>query len=117
MYELCCILYIAPKETDCAYDAWEFCKSNTHSIEIAYKNEEDQEEIITKVHFNVGLKVRTHSIIWKSLHCSFIIQVDIKEELKDTVKYQVERGTHADKMRDFHEWMDAVKRDTLHHVR
>ncbi len=43
-------------------------------------------------------------------------QVEIKDELRDTVKYQVDRSTHGDKMRDFHEWMDAVKRDTLHRV-
>ena len=42
--------------------------------------------------------------------------MEIKEELRDTVKYQVDRSTHGDKMRDFHEWMNAVKRDTLHRV-
>ena len=32
------------------------------------------------------------------------------------VKYQVDRSTHSDKMRDFHDWMEAVKKDTLHRV-
>ena len=35
----------------------------------------------------------------------------------DTLKYQVDRSTHGDKMRDFHEWMKAVKKDTLYRVR
>lgn len=40
----------------------------------------------------------------------------INDQLKDKVKLTVDRSTHASKLRDFHEWMDAVKKDTLHHV-
>lgn len=40
------------------FKAWEFCKGkNSHCIEVVYKDEEDQEEIISKVYFNVDLKV------------------------------------------------------------
>ena len=45
-----------------------------------------------------------------------ILQSDIQEELRDTIKFAVDRSTHADKLRDFHEWMAAVKKDTIHHV-
>ena len=45
-----------------------------------------------------------------------LLQVEIREELSDVVKYEVDRSTHDDKIRDFHEWMKAVKKDTLHHV-
>ena len=44
------------------------------------------------------------------------LQVKIREHLSDTVKYEVDRSTQDDKLRDFHEWMKAVKKDTLHHV-
>ena len=48
---------------------------------------------------------------------SLFKQSDIREQLKDTVKFQVDRSTHGDKLRDYHEWMTAIKKDTLHHVR
>ena len=32
------------------------------------------------------------------------------------MKLAVDRSTHASKLRDFREWMDAVKKDTLHRV-
>ena len=44
------------------------------------------------------------------------LQTEIKEHLRDTVKYQVDRTTHSEKLRDFHEWIKAVKKDTLHYV-
>ena len=48
--------------------------------------------------------------------CTILFQVEIRKELSDVVKYEVDRSTHDDKLRDFHEWMKAVKKDTLHHV-
>ena len=32
------------------------------------------------------------------------------------MKLAVDRSTHASKLRDFREWMDAVKKDALHRV-
>ena len=50
-----------PTESDAGViQAWEFCSinENTCCIEVVYKDEEYQEEALTKVHFNVGLRVR-----------------------------------------------------------
>lgn len=35
----------------------------------------------------------------------------------EKVKWQVNRDSAEDKLRDFLEWMYALKKDTLHHVR
>ena len=51
-----------------------------------------------------------------SVHYLLTMQSNIREQLRDTVKFQVDRSTHGDKLRDFHEWMVAIKKDTLHHV-
>ena len=44
-------------------------------------------------------------------------QNDLREEVMEKVKWQVNRDSAEDKLRDFLEWMYAVKKDTLHHVR
>ncbi len=52
--------FVVPISSDVgAYEAWKFCKinENTRTIEVVYKGDDD-EEILTKVHFNVNLKVR-----------------------------------------------------------
>lgn len=46
----------------------------------------------------------------------YYYQYEINDQLKDQVKLAVDRSTHASKLRDFREWMDAVKKDTLHRV-
>ena len=50
------------------------------------------------------------------MHLLLTMQYEINDQLKDKVKLAVDRSTHASKLRDFHEWMDAVKKDTLHRV-
>ncbi len=46
-------------------DAWNYCDDdkNYHCVEIAYKDEDEQEDIVTKVYFNVDLKVNELIII------------------------------------------------------
>ena len=44
------------------------------------------------------------------------LQNDLREEVVEKVKWQVNRDSAEDKLRDFLEWMYAVKKDTLHHV-
>ena len=44
-------------------------------------------------------------------------QNDLREEVMEKVKWQVNRDSAEDKLRDFLEWMYAVKKDTIHHVR
>ena len=43
-------------------------------------------------------------------------QNDLREEVVEKVKWQVNRDSAEDKLRDFLEWMYAVKKDTIHHV-
>ena len=43
-------------------------------------------------------------------------QNDLREEVVEKVKWQVNRDSAEDKLRDFLEWMYALKKDTLHHV-
>ncbi len=40
-------------------EAWDFCEENASSIEIVYKEEGSKEGILTKIYFNVDLKVPT----------------------------------------------------------
>ena len=47
----------------------------------------------------------------------FIPQNELREEVIENVKWNVNRDSPEDKLRDFLEWMFAVKRDTIHHVR
>ena len=35
----------------------------------------------------------------------------------ETVKWRVNRDSHEDRLRDFLDWMEAVKKDTIHTVR
>ena len=38
--------------------AWDFCVEKSRSIEIVYRDEEDlDEEVLTRVHFNVNIEV------------------------------------------------------------
>ena len=37
--------------------------------------------------------------------------------MREKVKWQVNRATPEDKLRDFLKWMVAIKKDTEHHVR
>ena len=45
-----------------------------------------------------------------------LLQNELREEVVKKVKWQVNRDSAEDKLRDFLEWMYAVKKDTLHHV-
>ena len=44
------------------------------------------------------------------------MQYELREEVIEKVKWNVNRDSPEDKLRDFLEWMKAVKRDTIHHV-
>ena len=37
--------------------AWDFCASKARSIEIVYKDDEVEEEVLARVHFNVNVDV------------------------------------------------------------
>ena len=45
------------------------------------------------------------------------VQHALREEVKERVKWMVNRDSAEDKTRDFLEWTKAVKNDTLHNVR
>ena len=43
--------------------AWEYCKTNSKSVEILYENEDNQ-KILAKVHFRFYPEVRNHIAIF-----------------------------------------------------
>jgi len=43
-------------------------------------------------------------------------QNKFREDLVERVKWNVNRDSPEDKLRDFLDWMKAVKKETLHHV-
>ena len=49
--------------------------------------------------------------------CMAPSQNDLREEVVEKVKWQVNRDSAEDKLRDFLEWIYALKKDTQHHVR
>jgi inositol 1,4,5-triphosphate receptor type 1 len=76
--------------------AFHYCQVRSKSIEINYENM-DGDKILTKVNFQLDPKN------------------NLREEVVEKVKWQVNRDSAEDKLRDFLEWMYAVKKDTLHH--
>ena len=44
------------------------------------------------------------------------MQHELREEVVEKVKWSVNRDSPEDKLRDYLEWMKAVKRDTMYHV-
>ena len=43
-------------------------------------------------------------------------QNELREEVIEKVKWNVDRDSAESKQRDFLDWMLAVKKDTVHHV-
>ena len=43
-------------------------------------------------------------------------QNKFREDLVERVKWNVNRDSPEDKLRDFMDWMKAIKKETLHHV-
>ncbi len=52
-----CTLYIAAPTEKCILKAWDFCKEKSRSIEVVYRDEDLEEEVLTRVHFNVNIEV------------------------------------------------------------
>ena len=90
--EGCRIIPQEQDEQESVMEAWEYCKTNSKSIEITYITE-DNVHILNKVHFK-SLKSRT-----------------ITEEVREKVKEGVNRDSAEDKRRDFLDWFKAVKVD------
>ena len=44
------------------------------------------------------------------------VQHELREAVIEKVKWNVNRDSPEDKLRDYLEWMKAVKHDTMHHV-
>ncbi len=54
-------LLIEPTE-ESILKVWDFCVENSRSIEVVYRDEDSEEEVLTRVHFNVNIKVREFSV-------------------------------------------------------
>ena len=118
-----------PKDDTTLCKAFQFCRVSSKSIEVLYENM-DGEKILTKVNFQlnpvvrpgVGLMIGRGQILCVYVHpymcmCVAPSQNDLREEVVEKVKWQVNRDSAENKLRDFLEWMYAVKKDTRHHVR
>ena len=108
------------KETDTEserdfYDAWEYCKDQTRSIEVLYKNDQDQ-NVLAKVHFRVYDTVSCTQCTLNGIYNYIPLQDKLPEELKEEIKYQVNRDSPEDKARDFLHWMKAAKKEINHLV-
>lgn len=110
------------KNDDNLQKAWEHCKTKSKSIEVFYKNEEEDKKILAKVHFRLYSSVSVHSEIMKCsnihvcIYLSMLQQDELPDELIEKIKYQVNRDSPEDKNRDFLNWMKAAKKQILHLV-
>ena len=48
---------------------------------------------------------------------TIVFQHELREEVIEKVKWNINRESPEDKLRDLLQWMKAVKRDTIHSVR
>ena len=48
---------------------------------------------------------------------TLVFQHELREEVIEKVKWNINRDSPEDKLRDLLQWMKAVKRDTIHSVR
>ena len=72
--------------------AWNYCSNHSKSVEITYITE-DNVQILNKVHF-------------QSLDSG-----TLSEDVRETVKWDINRESAEDKLRDFLDWFKAVKID------
>ncbi|KAI6652753.1 hypothetical protein LOD99_4139 [Oopsacas minuta] len=72
--------------------AWNFCTNRSKSVEVTYYTE-DNTPILNKVHF-------------KSLDSG-----NLSEDVRENVKWNINRDSAEDKLRDFLDWFKAVKID------
>ena len=96
-------------------DAWEHCRKETRSIEVLYKNDQDQ-KVLAKVHFRVYDTVSCTQCTLHGIYNDLPLQDKLPEELKEEMKYQVNRDSPEDKARDFLYWMKAAKKEINHLV-
>lgn len=134
---VCAVCALEPDGDDDVISVWRKCERESKCVEVVYKNTEE-EEILTKVHFQfnpkVVLEIDFH-FIYSSVPCScaktylnspstrqilnrcvLYLQREFKEEVTSRVKWNVNRSSLDDKLRDFLDWMAALKKDTLHRV-
>ena len=67
---------------------------------------------------NVGAVIAMESAVQSPhvFHC-FVLQDELREEVKNEVKWNVDRDSAEEKVRDFVGWMKACKEDINHQVR
>lgn len=121
---------------------WDFCKNRSRSVEVFYRNM-DGDKILTRLHFQFHPEVSIVCVhVWvcgcvcvcvnkvPCAVCAGVCMVSVlpkpaahsspqnkfREDLVERVKWNVNRDSPEDKLRDFLDWMKAVKKETLHHV-
>ena len=101
---------------DVILKVWEKCEEESKSVEVVYKNA-NEEEILTKVHFQFSPKVHKCTKNVYTMHSHLPLQRKFKEEVTSRVKWNVDRSSQDDKLRDFLHWMNALKKNTIHQVK
>jgi inositol 1,4,5-triphosphate receptor type 1 len=76
-------------------EAWEYGEDHTRSVEVLYENL-DGDGVLAKVHFTYNPSDK------------------LPEELIEKVKWNVNRDSGENKVRDFLEWTKAIKREIEH---
>ena len=93
-------------------EAWDYCKKWSKSVELFYYNE-NKEKILTKIHF------KTYPAVSNTLLCVYYVystQDKLPKEVTEKVKYNVNRESPEDKLRDFLTWMKSAKKEINHLV-
>ena len=92
---------IVPQEKDkqeSILRAWNYCENRSKSVEVTYITE-DNVQILNKVHF-------------KSLDSGMLT-----DDVREKVKWEINRDSAEDKLRDFLDWFKAVKIDQKYHYK
>ena len=46
---------------------WDFCAEKSRSIEVVYRDDDLEEEVLTRVHFNVNVEVTQLNLIYSKV--------------------------------------------------
>ena len=119
---------------DALYQAWQFCKKQSKSVEVFYRNM-DGDKVLTRVHFPFNPDVSSSIVASGTEVCfcrgvlgwefdmsstngtySYFFQHELREEVIEKIKWNISHDSAEDKLRDLLEWMKAVKEYTIHRV-
>lgn len=84
---------------------WEHCESWSTSVEINYKTQKNDKEILTRTFFPYDPHVSLYFLCYYFIH----LQNHLNEHDKKTILLRIKRGTPQEKLFDLLKWTDAIK--------